>query len=88
MADPCEHQWERTDVAYTVYGRTWGQGKALVYCPRCRTFAQRTTIYMDGQFHTTQAAADAVNKYTDAQCQTDKAAWLREHHPEQVGVAR
>ncbi len=88
MANPCEHQWERTDLAYTVYGRKWGHGKAIVYCPRCCKFAKRTTIYLEGDFYKTQAEANAANEDTNAQCQTNKVAWLREHHPDQGEVAR
>lgn len=78
----CAHAWEDTGLTYTVSGTTWQHGKAVSYCPRCRQFAIRTAMYLDGTVSCTEAAAARANAAEHERIAAEKLAWLVEHHPD------
>jgi hypothetical protein len=80
----CEHQWEPTGIAVAVSGRKWQQGQECSYCPKCRNFARKTTMFLDGDLFKSQRDADRANHEANEVYQAEKQAWLREHYPEHI----
>lgn len=86
MDAQCAHTWEPTGLHFTSSGRKWQQCKIVSYCPQCRKFGTKTTMFLDGDMFKTQAAADAANEDERQRYNTAKIAWLREHYPDHVSA--
>lgn len=84
----CEHQWEDTGITFMASGRKWQQGKVVSYCPSCRKWGTRTTMFLDGDMFKTEALARAADTQERQRARDEGAAWLAEHYPDHVAAVQ
>lgn len=84
MVTRCDHAFEETDIKFSLYGSSWIHVLALAYCPRCRRFGTRVTLYLDGKNLLPPAEIKRANEKHQARMRAERGAWLREHYPEHV----